>query len=116
MKYLFIFLISFSFASPALAARQVKGAVPDLPPLQAAPAGIAPNFGKNIQYSDPAHPAQAAVPTDSRLLNSNTPGNEAVVVSPGVPYQKTGSWLWWVFGILILGGGGAWIIRKFKNS
>ncbi len=69
MKYLLIFLLSFAFINPALAAKTVSGAVPKLQPLQPPPAGITPNYSKNIQYQDPNY-----VPTAG---SSNTgPGSQ----------------------------------------
>ena len=114
MKYLTIFLLSFVLASPALAAKQVPGEVPVFQPLQPTPPDTAPNFGHNVQNSDPAHPLPSSHPSgqsDSYVQPSKT----AEVVIPGITYQKTENWYWWLAVTIVFFVGIFWIIQKLKK-
>ncbi|HVY67982.1 MAG TPA: hypothetical protein VHA30_03770 [Patescibacteria group bacterium] len=63
MKRLFFgFFLAFGLSATALsaqAAKQIHGTVPELQPLQPAPAGIVPNVSNNIQDNPPAAAASA---------------------------------------------------------
>jgi hypothetical protein len=106
MKYLLIFLLSFAFISPALAANTVRGIVPKLLPLQPAPAGISPAYNKNIQYQDSNYAPSAGSSNAStgfkenqQLGKSPVPGQSLAVI----PVQSNGArhYVWWLVILLI---------------
>jgi hypothetical protein len=89
MKYLFIFLISFTLFSPAYAAKTVSGTVPKLAPLQPVPFGVSPNFSKNIESSapnpsanEPDSSAGAQNASQSSGKNSTSQGSGSAAAGP----------------------------------
>ena len=76
-KYFLIFLLSFAFINPALAANVVKGTVPKLLPLQPAPPGISPANNKNIQYQDPNYVPSAGNSNVGQGLKENQPSGKS---------------------------------------
>jgi hypothetical protein len=77
MKYFLIFLLSFAFINPVLAANVVKGTVPKLLPLQPAPAGISPAYNKNIQYQDPNYVPSVGDSNASQGSRENQPPGQS---------------------------------------
>jgi hypothetical protein len=106
MKYLLIFFLSFIFINPALAAKAVKGTVPQLKPLQPAPAGIFPAYSKNIQHQDanyvPSNGSVNAVPRpdgNQQLEPSPVPGQPpaTAALAQSSPARH---YVWWIIVLL----------------
>jgi hypothetical protein len=112
MKYLAIFLLSFLVATPAYAAKEVKGEVPEVRPLQPPPVGVNPNINHSVQFSDPDHPL------NPNVENSGTQGSEENLSQQiedgsiaGVKNKKSYTFVWIVL-ILAAFGTGYWFLRK----
>jgi hypothetical protein len=114
MKYILIFLISFMFAGQVLAANAVKGSVPDLQPLQPAPAGVSAGFSKNIQHQDPNY----VPPQGSQSAKSAGGHNSALLIGgtlPGLGSSAGGhNYLLWFLVLIILVLLGYFIYKKIK--
>ena len=112
MKYFLIILLSFVFVHPALAAKSVAGTVPTVLPFDRPDPSVHPNFGTNIEYTDPLRPPQV---TPSGLVQPGQAGFKTASTSnqPPVSKNKAGTvWLWVILAVLVLGGGLLWLNRK----
>jgi hypothetical protein len=109
MKYLVIILLSFAFFHPALAARAVKGTVPNVQPLQPAPVGVFPAFNKNIESRGPAiNNTQAESPASPASAHTEPSFLTAQVSEPG----RGIVWLAALLAALIFG----WLLYKRNKS
>ncbi len=107
MKYIFIFLFSFTLTGSALAAKQVSGTVPDLPPLQPTPALITPNYEKNIQRSDPSHPVEYKNANNLKLPEvENVDNHEPELAAKDLLNKKSYSWVFWLIAFGLVCGAG----------
>ena len=105
MKYFYIFFISFFLAMPAYAAKQVKGDVPNVQPLQPPAVGVRPNYSKNIQYSDPSRPAPV-VPDQKK------PEQNVAPIQQELSAQIHKSYPWALIVTLLLGLGALYLVWK----
>lgn len=102
MKYLIIFLISFTLAFPAYAAKLVPGTVPVVHPLQPAAVGISANVKNNVQASSP----QNGQVSGSSVAGQNSPtavqppAQQQTLPASAVPYKTSSPWLWWLLIIV----------------
>ena len=130
MKYLAILLLSFSFFSPVLAAntaktaktavpKTVQGTMPQLQPLQPAPAGVSAALNKNIQYQSPGYvppvggPGSAANPKNPAAQGSQIPGNSSAGTAPHSAGGR-GNLIWWLTALLVLLVLGLWVYKRNK--
>ena len=105
MKYLLIFLLSFSLVSPVFAAAAVKGSVPKVQPLQPTPAGTAPNLSNNIELRDATRGEFNASGSPAGTQAQNPQAAQGVVANPRVApllVQASGHPWGWSLVILIL--------------
>ena len=106
MKYIAIILLSFIITTPALAAKEVQGTVPVIPPLQPPTAGVAPSYSSNAENYDPTRTVSNSGADSSS--DSSTTGQ----VDHGGILGSTGSKAgtipnpWPAIIVLILGGVG----------
>jgi hypothetical protein len=109
MKYLVIIFLSFAIFSPVFAAKIVPGTVPQVQPLQPAPAGISPGFTKNIQSKG------------QQIINGsfvNATNSQENHTGPSfLPSKALGSqrWIGWL-AALVLAGLIAWFFYKKNKS
>jgi hypothetical protein len=122
MKYLVIFLISFSFFSQAFAAMSVKGTVPNIKPLQPAPEGISPNYSGNIQYS-PDSASNGENPEEKVLNEKKAAGilqNDAelknqATTDAGFSFVRQSKSFLILFLFILITAGGAYIFFRDKE-
>jgi len=109
MKYLAIILLSFAFFHPALAAKEALGAVPQVRPLQPAPAGISPGFNKNIQSGGPQTNNGSVAKGAGSLAAHSGP-----VFLPA-PVSGYGHWAAWLAAFLAAGIFGLLFYKRNKT-
>jgi len=123
MKYILIFFLSFAFVNPALAAKMVSGTVPQLKPLQPAPAGIFPAYSKNIQYQDPNYmpnsgsPNAAPRPKENQQLEPSPVSGQPLATSALAQSGPARHYIWWLAALLaavVLGFLGYLIYKRRK--
>ena len=105
MKYFLILLLSFAFINPALAAKAVKGTVPQLKPLQPAPAGIFPAYSKNIQHQDVNYVPSNGNPNVKSAPEEQLPGQNPALGQSSTAAALTQSsparhYVWWIIVLL----------------
>ncbi|MDR3642550.1 MAG: hypothetical protein P4L74_02890 [Candidatus Doudnabacteria bacterium] len=117
MKYIVTIVIFLAVASPAFAAKTVRGTVPTLPPLQPPVAGVSPNFSHNIQSSGRVLPDQSGSANNPAQVQTANGSGLPQVSGSAAPSPRQGifgSWaIFWIVILLILGGGVvAWFRRR----
>jgi len=117
LQLLFL-ILALTVTMPAYAVTQAKGEVPNLAPLQPAPDGIAPNYSKNVQFSNPTYSGQSDTSTGSDVSGQNNNSVEGDTnSSDGNSSNSSGFPSPWILVVIILVGGGAlfWMWRRSKR-
>ena len=112
MKYLIIFLLSFAIAFPALAAKTVKGTVPNFPPLQPPALGVSPNFSHNIEARGGFVPNQSSSSNPSEAGTVFSPVSSSVISNRASKSHKA---VWVILVFILLAGVFVFIWYKREN-
>lgn len=104
------------FANSVFAALEIKGTVPEIPPVQSAPIGISPNINDNIQRTDEVIKPQAE---NQNVIDQSASNNSLDLAEISeikeMGFEKSNIWIWWVVIILGFVVLGFWI-KKNKEK
>ena len=101
MKYILIIFLSFMFAVPALAARQVSGTVPQVEPLQPPSQFAHPNISNNVQYQSVPGESSADGAASSSVANTVTASNDvALITTDSAPHNSTAPLIYFLLAVI----------------